>query len=156
MHPMQTFIRAACKKYTTILISTVATIIALKLIALAPPLLLGSIVDTLHGEKISTPNTLLILTAGLIFAGCAQAIISPLHIHFLAKLVQQIVMDASVEWLANLMRKEFVHFNSWRVGQFIKSVERGITAHEQLLTFLSPSGYRYAWSSLSSEALFST
>ena len=34
------------------------------------------------------------------------------------------------------MRKEFLQFDSWRVGHFIKSVERGITAHEQLLTFI--------------------
>jgi len=33
------------------------------------------------------------------------------------------------------MRKDFQQFSSWRVGHFIKSVERGITAHEKLLTF---------------------
>ncbi|MBC3365492.1 ATP-binding cassette domain-containing protein [Pseudomonas sp. SWRI154] len=136
MHPMQTFIRTACKKHTTLLTLTIATIIVLKLTALAPPLLLGTIVDTLYGEKQTTTNTLLMLTAGLIVAGCAQAIISPLQIHFLSKLVQQIMMAASIEWLTNLLRKEFARFSSWRIGHFIKSVERGITAHEQLLTFL--------------------
>lgn len=135
MHPMQTLIRTACKKHTTLLASTIATILVLKLIALAPPLLLGAIVDTLYGEKHATVNLMLTLTAGLVLAGCVQAIISPLQIHFLSKLVQQIIMAASIEWLANLMRKEFARFNSWRIGHFIKSVERGITAHEQLLTF---------------------
>lgn len=135
MHPMQTFIRTACKKHTTLLLTTIATIIALKLIALAPPLLLGTIVDTLYGKRGTTTNTLLMLTAGLVAAGCAQAIIIPLQIHFLSKLVQQVVMAASIEWLTNLMRKEFARFSSWRIGHFIKSVERGITAHEQLLTF---------------------
>lgn len=135
MHSMQTLIRTACKKHTTLLIFTIATIIALKLIVLAPPLLLGTIVDALYSEKYVTPDTLLTLTVGLVLAGCIQAIISPLQIHFLAKLVQQIVMTVSIDWLANLMRKEFVQFNSLRIGHFIKSVERGITAHEQLLTF---------------------
>lgn len=135
MHPMQTLIRTACKEHTTLLASTIATILVLKLIALAPPLLLGAIVDTLYGEKHATVNLMLTLTAGLVLAGCVQAIISPLQIHFLSKLVQQIIMAASIEWLANLMRKEFARFNSWRIGHFIKSVERGITAHEQLLTF---------------------
>lgn len=132
---MQTLIRTACKKHTPLLVCTLATIIALKLIALAPPLLLGTIVDTLYGEKHETANILLTLTAGLALAGCVQAIISPLQTHFLSKLVQQTVMAASIEWLANLMRKEFARFNAWRIGHFIKSVERGITAHEQLLTF---------------------
>ncbi|WP_024618640.1 ATP-binding cassette domain-containing protein [Pseudomonas kilonensis] len=132
---MQTLIRTACKKHTLLLVCTLATIIALKLIALAPPLLLGTIVDTLYGEKHETANILLTLTAGLVLAGCVQAIISPLQTHFLSKLVQQTVMAASIEWLANLMRKEFARFNAWRIGHFIKSVERGITAHEQLLTF---------------------
>ncbi|SEE72385.1 ATP-binding cassette domain-containing protein [Pseudomonas kilonensis] len=132
---MQTLIRTACKKHTPLLVCTLATIIALKLIALAPPLLLGTIVDTLYGEKHETANILLALTAGLALAGCVQAIISPLQTHCLSKLVQQTVMAASIEWLANLMRKEFARFNAWRIGHFIKSVERGITAHEQLLTF---------------------
>lgn len=132
---MHTLIRTACKKHTALLISTITTTIALKLIALAPPLLLGSIVDTLYEEKQTTADTLLMLTTSLVVAGCVQAVISPLQIHFLSKLVQQIVMTASIEWLADLMHKEFSRFQSWRIGHFIKSVERGITAHEQLLAF---------------------
>ncbi len=50
-------------------------------------------------------------------------------------------MAASVDWIAQLMRKEFLQFNSWRIGHFIKSVERGITAHEQLLTFFVTIGF---------------
>ena len=132
---MQTFIRKACKQHAALLISTIATIIILKLISLAPPLLLGQVIDTLNSDKRATLNTLLFLTAGFILAGCMQAIINPLQIFFLSKLVQKVVMDASAHWIAQLMRKEFIQFSSWRIGHFIKSVERGITAHEQLLTF---------------------
>ncbi|UWF51685.1 ABC transporter ATP-binding protein/permease [Pseudomonas sp. N3-W] len=132
---MQTLIRTACKKHAALLISTVTTIIVLKVIALAPPLLLGRIVDALNSNSQSTLNLLLLLIAGFTLSGCTQAIINPLQIFFLSKLVQHVVMNASIEWIAQLMRKEFLQFSSWRVGHFIKSVERGMTAHEQLLTF---------------------
>lgn len=141
MHPTLTLIKTAYEKHTTLLISTITTIIALKLIVLAPPLLLGKIVDTLYSISDATLNSLLTLTAALIFAGLIQAIISPLQTFFLSKLVQHIVMTASKNWIENLMRKEFVLFNSWRIGHFIKSVERGITAHEQLLTFFVTVGF---------------
>jgi ABC-type bacteriocin/lantibiotic exporters, contain an N-terminal double-glycine peptidase domain len=138
---MQALIKTAYEKHTTLLTSTIATIIILKLIVLAPPLLLGRIVDTLYNDSHVTLTTLLVLTAGLMLAGCIHAIISPLQIFFLSKLVQHIVMTASVKWMASLMRKEFVQFSSWRIGHFIKSVERGITAHEQLLTFFVTVGF---------------
>ena len=133
---MQTLIKTACKTHATLLASTITTIIALKIMALAPPLLLGNVVDALNSDSRATLNTLLTLTAGFALAGCIQAIINPLQVFLLSRLVQQIVMNASIDWMAELMRKEFCHFNSWRIGHFIKSVERGITAHEQLLTFL--------------------
>ncbi|MCX2898185.1 ABC transporter ATP-binding protein [Pseudomonas mandelii] len=135
MHPMQNLIKTAYAKHPMLLISTIATLIALKLIVLAPPLLLGKIVDALYSAIDANQNTLLGLTAGLVLAGIAHAVISPLQMFFLSRLVQNIVMNASVMWMADLMRKEFSQFSSWRVGLFIKSVERGITAHEQLLTF---------------------
>ncbi|MCJ8204610.1 ATP-binding cassette domain-containing protein [Pseudomonas sp. RGM2987] len=136
MHAIQTMIKSAYRKHTALLVTTLATILALKLIVLAAPLLLGTIIDTLHGDTSVASNTLLMLTAGLIVAGCIHAIISPLQIHVLGKLVQHIVMTASIDWIRRLLGKEFALFNSWRIGHFIKSVERGITAHEQLLTFL--------------------
>ncbi|WP_458717296.1 ATP-binding cassette domain-containing protein [Pseudomonas gregormendelii] len=137
---MQTLIRTTCQKHAGLLTSTITTIIALKLIALAPPLLLGKIVDALHTDNHADLNILLLLTAGYTLAGCLQAIINPLQIFFLSKLVQQVTMNASIDWIAKLMRKEFLQFSSWRIGQFIKSVERGITAHEQLLTFFVTTG----------------
>ena len=137
---MQTLIRTTCQKHAGLLTSTITTIIALKLIALAPPLLVGKIVDALHTDNHADLNMLLLLTIGYTLAGCLQAIINPLQIFFLSKLVQQVTMNASIDWTAKLMRKEFLQFSSWRIGQFIKSVERGITAHEQLLTFFVTTG----------------
>lgn len=136
MHAMKVMIRSAYKTHTTLLLSTLITLAALKLIVLAPPLLLGTVIDALHGDRPVEPDMLLVLTAGLISAGCLHAIISPLQTHVLCKLVQQIIMAASIDWISSLIGKEFGPFNSWRIGHFIKSVERGITAHEQLLTFL--------------------
>ncbi|MHC8315089.1 ATP-binding cassette domain-containing protein [Pseudomonas sp. LB3P31] len=132
---MQSLIKTACQNHSALLLSTVTAVIALKLIALAPPLLLGKIVDALSAASPPETNVLLLLTAAITAAGCIQAIINPLQIFCLSKLVQQVVLDASINWIAQLMRKEFAQFNSWRIGNFIKSVERGISAHEQLLTF---------------------
>jgi len=140
MHPMLTLFKSACQKHTALLVSTITTLIILKLIVLAPPLLLGKIVDALYSGIGATHYTLLAFTAGLVLAGFIHAIVSPLQTFFLSKLVQNIVLNASIKWLAELMRKEFVQFSSWRIGLFIKSVERGITAHEQLLTFFVTAG----------------
>ncbi|KKA08793.1 ABC transporter [Pseudomonas ogarae] len=136
MHSIRAMIKNAYKKHTKLLAMTIVTIIALKLITLAPPLLLGTIIDTLQGDRNPASSTLLALTTGLIVAGCIHAIITPLQLHALSKLVQSIIMKASIEWITELIGKEFSLFNSWRIGHFIKSVERGITAHEQLLTFI--------------------
>ncbi|AXA53463.1 ATP-binding cassette domain-containing protein [Pseudomonas thivervalensis] len=135
MHSIRAMIKNTYKKHTKLLAITITTIIALKLITLAPPLLLGTIIDTLQGNKNPASSTLLALTTGLIVAGCIHAIITPLQLHALSKLVQSIIMNASIDWFSELIGKEFSLFNSWRIGHFIKSVERGITAHEQLLTF---------------------
>ena len=134
--PMKILIKTACNKHSALLASTITTIIALKAMALAPPLLLGQVIDTLNDARATTTSYLIFLTSAFTAAGCLQAVINPLQIFVLSKLVQQVVMSASIEWIAQLMRKEFLQFYSWRVGHFIKSVERGITAHEQLLTFL--------------------
>ncbi|OOG83740.1 ABC transporter [Pseudomonas sp. A25(2017)] len=136
MHSIRAMIKNAYKKHTKLLAITIVTIIALKLITLAPPLLLGTIIDTLQDNRNPASSTLLALTTGLIVAGCIHAIITPLQLHALSKLVQSIIMNASIEWITELIGKEFSLFNSWRIGHFIKSVERGITAHEQLLTFI--------------------
>jgi ATP-binding cassette subfamily B protein/ATP-binding cassette subfamily B protein RtxE len=136
MHSIRAMIKNAYRKHTKLLAITITTIIALKLITLAPPLLLGTIIDTLQGNRNPASSTLLALTTGLIVAGCIHAIITPLQLHALSKLVQNIIMNASIEWITELIGKEFSSFSSWRIGHFIKSVERGITAHEQLLTFI--------------------
>ncbi|WP_434611141.1 ATP-binding cassette domain-containing protein [Pseudomonas sp. D2-30] len=136
MHSIRAMIKTAYKKHAKLLAITVITIIALKLITLAPPLLLGTIIDTLQDNSNPASSTLRAMTTGLIVAGCIHAIITPLQLHALSKLVQGIIMNASIAWITELIGKEFSLFNSWRIGHFIKSVERGITAHEQLLTFI--------------------
>ncbi|KJH85658.1 ABC transporter [Pseudomonas fluorescens] len=136
MHSIRAMIKNAYREHTKLLAITITTIIALKLITLAPPLLLGIIIDTLQDNRNPASSTLFALATGLVVAGCIHAIITPLQLHALSKLVQNIIMNASIEWITELIGKEFSSFSSWRIGHFIKSVERGITAHEQLLTFI--------------------
>lgn len=138
---MQTFIRTACEKHRLLLVMTIGATITLKILALAPPLLLGKIVDSLNGADHTTLRTLLFFTAAFTLAGCIQSMTTPLQTLLLSKLVQRIVMDASINWMARLMGKDFSQFGTWRVGHFIKSVERGITAHEQLLMFFVTTGF---------------
>ncbi|MFJ2480150.1 ATP-binding cassette domain-containing protein [Pseudomonas sp. NPDC087598] len=138
---MRVLIRTACKKHRLLLVTTITAIISLKLLALAPPLLLGAIVDSLSSANHTTLNTLLFFTAAFTLAGCVQAVITPLQTLLLSRLVQRIVLNASISWMAELMGKEFCQFSNWRIGHFIKSVERGITAHEQLLTFFVTIGF---------------
>ncbi|SEN64292.1 ATP-binding cassette, subfamily B [Pseudomonas sp. ok272] len=138
---MQTLIATACKNHRMLLITTTFTIIVLKIIALVPPWLLGEIIDSLNSDSQTYPTTLILLTIGFVLAGVIQALASPLQTFLLSKLVQQTVMKASINWIAQLMRKEFMQFSSWRTGHFIKSIERGINAHEQLLTFFVTIGF---------------
>ncbi|TFY90485.1 ATP-binding cassette domain-containing protein [Pseudomonas kairouanensis] len=132
---MLTLIKKAFTNHAKLLIATVVTTIALKLLVLAPPLLLGRLVDTLSSNASFSKTTLLSLVAAFILAGCVQTIANPLQTYLLSRLVQRILMEASIGWIGQLLRKEFDIFNSWRIGHFIKSVERGLTAHEKLLTF---------------------
>jgi ATP-binding cassette subfamily B protein/ATP-binding cassette subfamily B protein RtxE len=112
MHSIRAMIKNAYRKHTKLLAITITTIIALKLITLAPPLLLGTIIDTLQGNRNPASSTLLALTTGLIVAGCIHAIITPLQLHALSKLVQNIIMNASIEWITELIGKEFSSFSS--------------------------------------------
>ena len=137
---MQTFIRTACENHRLLLTMTIGATITLKILALAPPLLLGNIVDSLNNADLTTLRTLVFFTAVFTLAGCIQSVALPLQTLLLAKLVQRIVMDASISWMARLMGKDFSQFGTWRIGHFIKSVERGITAHEQLLMFFVTTG----------------
>lgn len=56
---MQTFIRTACEKHRLLLVMTIGATITLKILALAPPLLLGKIVDSLNDADHTTLRTLL-------------------------------------------------------------------------------------------------
>ncbi|MBA1293301.1 ABC transporter ATP-binding protein [Pseudomonas lurida] len=130
----------ACRDHKSLLTFTLTTTLLLKILVLAPPLLFGGIIDALgtnpKGYQILLPS----LIAAFILAGCVHAAINPAQNLLLSKLVQSIIRDASIHWVTQLIRKEFDAFNTWRIGHFIKSVERGLTAHEKLLTFFITTG----------------
>lgn len=132
---MRKFLTKACAQHKPLLATTITSVIALKILTMGPPLILGKIVDNLTSSNTIGLTSLTVLIGGFILVSCIQAAITPLQIFCLSRLVQRVIMDASIEWTGELMRKEFQYFSSLRIGQFIKSVERGITAHEQLLSF---------------------
>ncbi|MGS2844834.1 hypothetical protein [Pseudomonas sp. ef1] len=74
---MQTFIRTACEKHRLLLVMTIGATITLKILALAPPLLLGKIVDSLNDADHTTLRTLLFFTAAFTLAGCIQSMTTP-------------------------------------------------------------------------------
>lgn len=130
----------ACRDHKRLLTFTLTTTFFLKILVLAPPFLLGRIIDALGTNHQEFQALLLSLIAAFILAGCLHAFINPAQNFLLSKLVQSIIRDASIHWMAQLIRKEFEVFNTLRIGHFIKSVERGLTAHEKLLTFFITTG----------------
>jgi ATP-binding cassette subfamily B protein/ATP-binding cassette subfamily B protein RtxE len=121
--------------------SAVAMTILLKATALLPALLLGRIIDQLNvAEGIDVPAIQLLLTV-LCAAVVMQSVVTPLQTYQLVSLVQTTLKDLSIHWTEVILGKEFEQFSSLRIGALIKSVERGITAHEKFLTFFITSGF---------------
>lgn len=131
----------ACKDHTRLLTFTLIMTLLLKILVLAPPLILGNIIDALSTNVQGYQPLLPSLIAAFILAGCIHAAINPAQNFLLSRLVQSIIRDASIHWITQLIRKEFEVFNAWRIGHFVKSVERGLTAHEKLLTFFITAGF---------------
>ncbi len=121
----------------SILVASLMTA-ALKVCSLAPPILLGNIIDSLTGGKdFQGGLSLLLAFIGVILL---HSIVTPLQTYHLTKLVQITLKKRSMDWTKAILGKEFEYFSSLRLGGLIKSVERGINAHEKLLTFLITAG----------------
>lgn len=134
------FIKESAGSQKVLFTGATFMIVVLKACAVAPALLLGMIIDNLNsGAAIDTEATAMLL---LSFASLivAQSVIHPLQTYQLTKLVQTTIKEKSVLWTKNILNKEFGEFSSLRLGGLIKSVERGITAHEKLLTFFVTTG----------------
>ena len=135
------FISETLSSRKRLFISATALTVLLKLSTIAPALLLGKIIDNLTVEEslasLSLSNLLIILCAAVLL----QSVLHPIQTYQLVKLVQTTLAALSAEWSEKILGKEFEQFSSFRIGGLIKSVERGITAHEKLLIFLITSGF---------------
>lgn len=120
--------------------STLMTVL-LKVSVIAPALLLGRIIDGLSTEQELDVSYMSWLLMGLCGAIVLQAIFNPLQTYQLVSLVQVTLESKSVEWTKTIVGKEFEQFSDLRLGGLIKALERGITAHEKLLTFVIASGF---------------
>jgi len=134
---MNDFIKNAIASHKSLFITTIATVTLLKLSVVAPPLIIGNIVDGLTQAGGFDHKTIWLLIIAFFSAGTAQIIATPLQSYFLARFTQSTICDISIEWSRAILNKDFGNFTSVRLGQLIKSVERGITAHEQLLNFIT-------------------
>lgn len=115
--------------------------ILLKVSAIVPALLLGRIIDSLTATDATQVSSVLWLLAILCLAIIFQSIFNPLQTYQLVSLVQVTLKEKSIQWTQDVLGKEFEQFSSLRLGGLIKSLERGITAHEKLLTFFITSGF---------------
>ncbi|RYF49836.1 MAG: ABC transporter ATP-binding protein, partial [Cytophagaceae bacterium] len=138
---MLDFISETLSSRKRLFISATALTVLLKLSTLAPALLLGKIIDNLSvAEDVAslTLSDLLIILCGAVLL---QSVLHPLQTYQLVKLVQTTLADLSTDWSEKILGKEFEQFSSLRIGGLIKSVERGITAHEKFLIFFITSGF---------------
>ena len=135
------FISETLSSRKRLFISATALTVLLKLSTLAPALLLGKIIDNLSVADDVASLTLSDLLIVLCGAVLLQSVLHPLQTYQLVKLVQTTLADLSTEWSEKILGKDFEQFSSLRIGGLIKSVERGITAHEKFLIFFITSGF---------------
>ncbi|WP_407314755.1 ATP-binding cassette domain-containing protein [Pseudomonas sp. nanlin1] len=132
---MITFLKNALTQHKKLCASTLFMVTALKTSALAPALILGAVIDGLGSETLDSAATLTLLVTSLFGAVILQSIVNPIQTYCLARLVQQTVKEQAIRWCHALLGKTFDAFNSLSLGPLIKSLDRGISAHEQLLSF---------------------
>jgi len=129
------FIKEAILAHRLLFTGATVMVATLKLCALAPAFFLGRIIDSLSAHQALNAYTIGLLLAAFCAVTILQSVINPLQTYQLTKLVQLTLKDKSIEWTTAIMNKEFEQFSSLRLGALIKGVERGITAHEKLLSF---------------------
>lgn len=137
---MKSFLMETLQLRKCIFLSATVMTVLLKITVIVPALLLGKIIDNLSVEGMDVSSVLGLLVV-LCFSIILQSIFNPLQTYQLVVLVQTTLRDKSMLWTQQIMGKEFEQFSSLRLGGLIKAVDRGITAHEKLLTFFITSGF---------------
>ncbi|GAC1030769.1 ABC transporter ATP-binding protein/permease [Pseudomonas sp. No.21] len=111
-----------------------------KLTSIAVPLLLGHIVDGLASGNGTSAQSVPLLLLAFCIAGGVQVVVMPIQSLHLSRLVQECVCESSLHWARCVMGKEFEAFSAMRLGNLISTVDRGVNAHERLLSFILLSG----------------
>lgn len=137
---MIAFLKETLRSKRTLFIGATGMTVLVKVSVLIPALLLGKIIDTFSTSPQVDATYSFFLLIMLCVATALQSIFHPLQTYQLVKLVQIILKEKSVLWTARILQKEFEQFSSLRLGGLIKSLERGITAHEKFLTFVITAG----------------
>jgi len=137
---MIAFLKETLRSKRTLFISATGMTVVLKVSTLIPALLLGGIIDTLSSGSLTQATDTVLFLIMLCIATVLQAVFNPLQTYKLVSLVQTILKEKSAQWTDAILRKEFEAFSSQRLGGLIKSLERGIAAHEKFLSFIITSG----------------
>lgn len=135
------FLNETLRAKRALFISATSMTVLLKIISILPALLLGKIIDNMTSTEGVDASHVFLLVSLLCAATIFQSVVHPLQTYQLVKLVQTTLKEKSVQWTDNILRKEFEQFSALRLGGLIKSLERGITAHEKFLTFAITSGF---------------
>lgn len=131
--------RALSSRYWKIAL-VLALVTLAKLTSIAVPLLLGHIVDGLASGNGTSAQSVPLLLLAFCIAGGVQVVVMPIQSLHLSRLVQECVCESSLHWARCVMGKEFEAFSAMRLGNLISTVDRGVNAHERLLSFILLSG----------------
>ncbi|WP_455922061.1 ATP-binding cassette domain-containing protein [Pseudomonas putida] len=133
---MLSFLMESIKARKALFLSAAFMVIIMKACTIIPAFILGKIIDDLSVKTSADLEAIIPLIISFAVLIALQSIINPVQTYQLVKLVQSTIKDKSIHWTKKLLEREFEEFASLKVGGILRSLERGITAHEKLLTFL--------------------
>lgn len=113
--------------------AAVVLVLAARALSLVPPAIIGYIIDFITEKDFDTVYRFIWL---LIVAAGVSAVAKPIQAWYLTRMVQDTIRSLSIAWSKEILRKDFAFFQTLNIGSLIKSAERGILAHESLLTFI--------------------
>lgn len=132
---MLSFLIESIKSRRALFGSATFMVVIMKACTVVPAFILGRIIDNLNNAYSSTSPSVALLLLSFCLLIFIQSIANPLQMYQLTKLVQHTIRDKSISWTKLIFSRDFEEFSSLRIGGITRSLERGITAHEKLLTF---------------------
>ncbi|RRV04846.1 ABC transporter ATP-binding protein [Pseudomonas sp. v388] len=135
------FLTETLRAKRALFISATSMTVLLKIASILPSVLLGKIIDSMTAREGVDTSYVYLLVSMLCAVTVLQSVVNPLQTYQLVRLVQTTLKDKSIYWTDTILRKDFEQFSELRLGGLIKSLERGINAHEKFLTFVITSGF---------------